>query len=116
MIGGIWWFLANPLASMVSAVAMLSILVWLGYHRDPTGKLARRRMAAVVILSASAYTFALCAFCELFMHSPHLSVLIKYGFGEQRVAWLLLGVIIDICFSIWDEFRIIPAVDAAQSG
>jgi hypothetical protein len=105
MITGVWYYLASPIASLVIAVVMLSILIRLGYHRDPNNALARRRLATVVTLSAAAYTFIVLATSELIFHGPHLSVLASEGFGNVRIAWLLLAVVIDICFSIWDEFR-----------
>ena len=65
----------------------------------------RRRLASIVILSASTYTFVVLVLSQLVVKGPQVSVLVHNGFGDQRVAWLLLGVALDGIFRVWDEFR-----------
>lgn len=66
--------------------------------------MSRQRCASVFILSASAYTFGVLSASELVIHGPKLSDLVRYGFGDQRIAWLLSGIVLDTVFRIWNEF------------
>lgn len=102
---GVWPYLASPLASLVTAIVILILLVRRGYHRDRNGAITRRRLASVFGLAASSYTFAICVLSELVLGGPDVALLIDRGFGSERVAWLLLIVVLDQCFRLWDEFR-----------
>jgi hypothetical protein len=102
---GAWPYLASPLASLVAAIIILILLIRLGYHRDRGGAITRRRLASVFGLAASSYTFAICVVSELALGGPDVAELIDLGFGSERVAWLLLIVVLDQCFRLWDEFR-----------
>lgn len=88
---------------------MVIWLMALGFHRNRDGSLSRRRLASVFLLSASAYTFTVAACSDLFFQGPSLSLIVSDGFGNQRVAWLLVGVVLDSAFRIWDEFRPVTA-------
>lgn len=102
---GAWPYVASPLASLFAAVVILFLLVRLGYHRDRNGAITRRRLASVFGLAASSYTFAICVAAQLVFSGPDIAALIDRGFGSERVAWLLLIVVLDQCFRLWDEFR-----------
>lgn len=99
-----WNVVASPAASLIAAVIVIILLVRTGYHRDDAGKLIRKRLASVLILGAATYTFAVLSLSQL-LGGPALSKLSSEGFGDGRVAWLLLGVVADGIFRIWDEFR-----------
>ena len=105
MLGGLWVYAASPAASVFAAFGVIVMLVNKGFHRDSKGILDRRRLASLVVLSASTYTFAVLVVSHLFVHGPILSVLVHDGFGDARVAWLLFGVALDGIFRVWDEFR-----------
>jgi hypothetical protein len=102
---GAWHYVASPLASLVTAIVILILLIRRGYHRDRSGAITRRRLASVFGLAASSYTFAVCVLSQLFVGGPDVAHLIERGFGSERVAWLLLIVVLDQCFRLWDEFR-----------
>jgi hypothetical protein len=102
---GVWPYVASPLTSLIVAVVVLTLLVRLGYHRDQNGAITRRRLASVFGLAASSYTFAVCVIAQLALGGPDVATLIGHGFGSERVAWLLLIVVLDQCFRLWDEFR-----------
>ena len=102
---GAWPYLASPLASLFAAILILILLVRLGYHRDRNGAITRRRLASVFGLAASSYTFAVCVLAQLVFGGPDVATLIERGFGSERVAWLLLIVVLDQFFRLWDEFR-----------
>lgn len=105
MAGGVWGWLATPAMSILVAIVMVAVLVRCKFHRNKDGSLSRRRLASVFVLSASVYTFLVGASSELFFHGPSLSTIIREGFGDARVSWLLIGVVTDGVFRIWDEFR-----------
>ena len=98
-------WLATPAASLIMAIFIVSLLVRAGYHRDSDGVLSRQRLASVFILSASAYTFCILATAQIFFDHPSYAVLVDKGFGNDRLAWISVGVITDSIWRIWDEFR-----------
>lgn len=102
---GIWGLLATPGNAVFCAIAMVAILTFRGFHKAEDGSLARRRLASVVALSASAYTFGICILSQLCFDGPSVGEVISNGFGDERVAWLLMVFVADSIFRIWDEFR-----------
>ncbi len=102
---GAWPYVASPLASLSAAIVILILLIRLGYHRDRSGAITRRRLASVFGLAASSYTFAVCVVAQFAFGNPEVATLIGDGFGSERVAWLLLIVVLDQSFRLWDEFR-----------
>lgn len=104
-LDAVWTMLASPAAALLTAAVVSLGLVLRGYHRDPKGAIVRRKLASVIALSASSYTFGICVLSQFVLHGPSVSVLIRYGFGNTRVAWLLLGLATDQIARIWDEFR-----------
>jgi len=105
MLSGAWWIVASPAASVIAAFVVLCLLIHRGFHRERDGCIARRRLASLVVLSASTYTFAVLVLSQLVLKGPKVSFLISDGFGDSRIAWLLLGVTLDGAFRVWDEFR-----------
>lgn len=105
MLPGGWSVAATPAASVIVAFAVVILLIRHGFHRTRGGGLERRRLASIVVLSASTYTFLVLVLSQLVIHGPPISLLIHDGFGEARVGWLLLGVALDGVFRVWDEFR-----------
>lgn len=105
MLNGFWGIVASPEASVFVGVIVLVVLVRLGYHRTIEGIITRRRLASVFGLTASTYTFGVCAIAQLLVHGPTVAQLVEHGFGNERVAWLLSILILDQGFRIWDEFR-----------
>jgi hypothetical protein len=104
MITGAWGLLASPFSAVVVGIAVILIFHRNGFHRGAKGDLARRKLGTVFILSGTVYTFGLCALSQLALHGPTVSVLIEHGFGNQRVAWLFSGLVIDAFFRLWSEF------------
>lgn len=86
-------------------MAMLFLLCRQKYHRNSDGSLSRQKLATVLLLSASTYTFTVAFVSEIILHGPNLSAIFRDGFGDGRVAWLLFGVIIETGMRIWDEYR-----------
>lgn len=100
-----WGIAASPAASLLAGVVALVFLVRCGFHRDVNGDLIRRRLATVLLLSAAMYTFCVLTISELMLGGPELSVLIRDGFGNERVGWLMVGASLDYFSRVWDEFR-----------
>lgn len=105
MLGGLWGWAATPATSLFVGIVVVAFLIVCGYHRHVDGRLLRRRVAAVFVFAAATYTFVVCASAELIWHTPHLTEVIRDGFGEQRVALLLVGIAFDGVLRMWDEFR-----------
>lgn len=105
MLPGAWFYVASPAASLAASIVVLILLVRHGFHRDSSGALARRRLGSIIVLSASTYSFGLMFLSEIVLHGPAVHELIKIGFGDSRIAWLMFGVTLDGVFRVWDEFR-----------
>ncbi len=105
MLVGVWEWVANPAASIFFACLALAILICLGFHRDASGALSKRRLGSVVGLAASSYTFTVCVVSQLLLKGPSVADLVEHGFGSERVAWLLLVLTLDQSFKLWDEYR-----------
>lgn len=102
---GIWFWVANPAASLFFAVLAIIVLIRMGFHRDNKGALTRRRLGSVVGLAASSYTFIVCVVSQLVVKGPSVAELVQHGFGSERIAWLLLILTLDQLFRLWDEYR-----------
>ncbi|GAB5448699.1 MAG: hypothetical protein Gyms2KO_35720 [Gymnodinialimonas sp.] len=106
MLEGPWAWVACIEASIAVAAIAIIFLVKKGYHRDTKGAITRRRLASVLGLAASSYTFMVCVVAQLlFRGEPGVSDLIRNGFGDERIAWLLFLVTADQVFRLWDEYR-----------
>lgn len=105
MLPGAWGVVASPGLSFISGLGLVLLLIRLKFHRQNDGSLARRRLASVFILGATTYTFGIMVLSQLFLNGPHLSDISRYGFGDSRVSYLLVAVVFDGIFRIWDEYR-----------
>lgn len=105
MLTGGWSLVATPGMALLVGAILVICLIRAGYHVTPEGILGRRKMASVFILGASTYTFVVLVISQLVMNGPHLSILCEAGFGNSRIAYLLIGVILDGIFHLWEEFR-----------
>lgn len=105
MLTGAWYYLASSNTALAIAALMVGYLVLRRYHRLPDGSLSRARLATVLLLAASTYTFLVCFAAEVMFHGPHLHEVIRDGFGDSRVAWLLFFVIVEAGIRLADEYR-----------
>ena len=85
--------------------ACVGALVVSGNHLDESKKLRRRNIGAVFIVAAMTYTFSVLVSSNIVFNGPPISLLVNEGFGEQRIGWLLAGVIVDGTMRIWEEFH-----------
>lgn len=105
MLPGAWGIVASSAATVIVGVAAVWWLRRCGFHRDASGTLQRPRIASVFVAAATTYTFATLTASELVFKGPAISVLIHEGFGDQRIAWLLVAVVIDSICRLREEFR-----------
>ena len=90
----IWFWIASPGASLIAGLACL-LLLWLK-NRRATGeaRMSRANIASTVLLAASLYTMIVLVVGEFFV-GARVSETIKNGFGDGRVAWLLVALALD---------------------
>ena len=83
-------FLANAGWSVLAGVITLGCLIWRGKHRDSQGKLIQARVPLSVANGAALYTLIICMIGNWAWGMP-ISDIIRDGFGDQRMAWLMLA-------------------------
>lgn len=105
MLSGVWAWAATPAASLIFASLAVFWLVRCGFHRNADGGITGRRLGSVVGLSASSYTFSVCVLSQIIVNGPSVGVLVEHGFGSDRIAWLLLFLLLDQIWRLWDEYR-----------
>jgi hypothetical protein len=98
-----WTIFANSAASVAFGVLGFILLKYSGSHRDNQNRLASIKISACVLQSIAAYTLAICIFGHWFLKIP-ISMTIREGFGDERAAWLLLGVLIDVLVRLYGLF------------
>ncbi len=102
----LWGWVASPGAALTAGVCTIILLTLNGYHRNDDNSLANTKIVKVFLLSTLAYTFLTLAISEILIEANTLPVLISDGFGNGRVAYLLVGVALDQMLRVWDEFRV----------
>lgn len=92
-----FWALAASPAAQLAAAFLCAVLVWkFSSHLDGNGKLDTPKIALAFGLGGSIYTWLLCIFGQLVMRgNPTVSTLVASGFGDDRIAWLLVIVAAD---------------------
>jgi hypothetical protein len=89
-----WQLLATPAASLVAGVVAVILLIALQRHRDRDGHTVTGYIVASFLLGISVYTLTVTVFGHFFLHSS-LATTITTCFGENRVAWLFVGLMAD---------------------
>ena len=93
-IGG-WGFIAAPGPALVIGIVCLAYLVYRGFHREDNGKISRANIASAVMLGASLYTMVVLILGQFFFEVP-ISTAVEHGFGNQRLAWLIVFMATDL--------------------
>jgi hypothetical protein len=99
----LWWYAASSAASVIFGVLAFFVLQGTGYHRDINDKVAGSKIALCILQSIAFYTVAVCILGQWLVHIP-VSETIHKGFGDERAAWLLLGVAIDVGVRLYSLF------------
>ncbi|HEV7599062.1 MAG TPA: hypothetical protein VGO49_02240 [Bradyrhizobium sp.] len=89
----IFYFAATPLASLLAGIIGLALLLFIGAHRDTSGEVSPAKIVACVLLCIVSYTFLVLIVGNFAFHIP-VSVAVA-NFGEDRIAWLMLGLLAD---------------------
>ena len=85
------------------SIVVLALLLWKRAHRDKNGKVSRQRLAGAVVLPATLYAMVVCIVGHFFLRIP-VSSTISNGFGDERIAWLLVALSADVAWRIWGLF------------
>jgi hypothetical protein len=91
----VWIAAASPAACLVAGITSLAILFCMGTHRTLDGKTSIPSIVASILLGITLYTLAVIVFGQFIMHIP-VSTTILERFGNDRTAWLLVGLTADI--------------------
>lgn len=98
MLGGYWPWVASSGAAVLVGVIILIPYFWRGLHKDDDGSIAGPRTVSYFTNAAATYTFLVACSAELVFEEPHLSTIISEGFGDERMSWLLLAVVLNNIF------------------
>ncbi len=93
-LDSIWPWAANPLASIAAGILVLAILLTTRRHRARDGSTVTSRIVGAFLFGLATYTFLILIIGH-FSHFRTLSAAIHTSFGDDRVAWLIVGITID---------------------
>ena len=100
---GIWLLVATPGASLFVGIVCLALLCRRNGHRESDGSLSRTKISNAVMLSAAFYTMIILIIGQFFVGAP-VSKTIAEGFGDGRIAWLIVVLALDTGMRIWSLF------------
>jgi hypothetical protein len=104
MLHTVWNLLASPAAALAVGAVALIFLVVLKRHRELTGKISAPKIVACVLLGAAGYVFFILAFGHFVLNVPASSI-IRERIGDDRFAWLLIGVAADTFARLYRIFE-----------
>ena len=100
----VWSWAISPGASLIAGLIALAMLVRSGRHLEPNGDVATLAVVNSVISTAMLYTIVILVIGEFFVGSP-VSQTVKEGFGDKRMGWLLVPVMLDYGVRVWSMLR-----------
>lgn len=89
-----WGLFANAPASLIAGVVLVVLLIALKRHRDHTGP-SPQKLVGCFLGGLSAYTLLVLVIGHFFFNYP-ISTDITSSFGDNRVAWLFVGITADV--------------------
>ena len=96
MLTTVWAVAASPVAQLTAAVVGALLVRAFSRHKDASGKLDAPRLSLAFGVAGSVYTWLVCILAQLGMRgNPTISTLVEHGFGNDRIAWLLVIVAAD---------------------
>jgi hypothetical protein len=96
----VWGYIASSLASIIFGIVSFLVLRSSGHHRDGDNKIASGKITVCILQSISLYTLLVCLAGQWVFKIP-VSQTIHDGFGDERAAWLLLGVSVDVAMRLY---------------
>lgn len=96
-------YVASSEAAVVVGFAVIFVCWRLKIHRDENSRIHKKRIVSITALCFSLYTFGVLVYAQL-VHKvgPQIDQLIREGFGNERIGWLLLIVCADLALRLWD--------------
>jgi hypothetical protein len=88
-----WSFVVTPSASIAFGIFCVAMLFRRGSHRVG-GAVNRAAIVETFLIGISLYTFSTILIGHFFFHIA-ITRSITEGFGENRLSWLLIGVVAD---------------------
>src|SRR5436190_22879515 len=104
MAPSFWPWVANPAASIIAALFGLTMLLWFKSHLGPDGRTLPQAIVAVVLQSLTLYTVTVIVIGHFFLHIP-ASLSVGQYFGDDRLAWLFLGLSADFFARLYKLFK-----------
>ncbi|MEL7301750.1 MAG: hypothetical protein AAFM92_15335 [Pseudomonadota bacterium] len=95
---------SSAIALGVGVAAMFALVVC-KCHINHDGTLARQKIVSAFLLGALIYTLMVLVVSQLFVKGPEIDELIRSGFGNERLGYLLAGVFLDSSLRFWEMFR-----------
>jgi hypothetical protein len=89
-----------------TSLVILALLLGKGRHRVG-GRVSRQRLAGSIMLPATLYSMIVGVVGQFALKIP-ISTTINSGFGDERIAWLLVFMTADVAFRIWNLFEDVP--------
>jgi hypothetical protein len=73
---------------------LLNNLIIFDCHKDEENKVSQHKIASAIMLGASLHILIVLVFGHFFLEIP-VSETIKTGFGDERLAWIMVFTAID---------------------
>jgi hypothetical protein len=99
-----FWFFASSLAAITFGLLCAFALIISRRHRDNQGNIVSQRITAVTLLSISTYVLFVLLI-GFWVFGVPISVIVARGFGDERIAWLLLGTLVDTAIRLYAFFE-----------
>lgn len=88
----VWTGLASGTATLVAAIVTTFIIGTIG-RRKGAGVQKDSGLLKIFILAMSFYTFVILILSQIVFRGPPVGQLVSEGFGDNRVAWLMVAVV-----------------------
>lgn len=102
----IWQVFASAQASILAGLLLLLLLFMMHRWRKDRaldGAGVGPRITACILLGITLYSLIICVFFHFFL-GIEISDSVELGFGDDRVAWLMLGLTIDVGVRVYKLF------------
>jgi hypothetical protein len=102
-----WSWSANPAASLSMGILVFIVALFQGRHRGDDGKIEPTRVISAALQPPVLYTLLISVLGHFYLKIP-ISTTFSQGFGDERIAWLVLGLSLDIAIRLLSLFDMRP--------
>jgi hypothetical protein len=95
MILTIWERAATAPAALAASIVAIALLFLLRRHRDANGQTSPQKIVACMLFTLISYILIAVIAGTFFLHIP-VSTIIRDHIGDDRMAWLFVGLLADI--------------------